>query len=100
LQEIKPQLRQRRHEAIAQTGKWLRSVVRGYFNYHAVPGNLDCLQTFRYQLTRLWRTQLRQRSQRYRLNWDRLGKLVDRWLPVPRVLHPWPSQRSAATHLS
>jgi len=25
---------------IAQTGSWLTQVVRGYFNYHAVPGNL------------------------------------------------------------
>ena len=100
LREIKQQLRQRRHAPIAQTGKWLRSVVQGYFNYHAVPGNLDCLWTFRYRLTRLWRTQLRQRSQRHGLNWNRLGKLVGRWLPLPRVLHPWPSQRFAAMHPS
>ena len=56
----------------------LRSVVQGYFNYHAVQGNLDRLRTFRDRLIRLWRTQLRQRSQRHRLNWDRLGKLVAR----------------------
>ena len=100
LRELKPQLRMRRHDPIAQTGQWLRSVVQGYFNYHAVPGNLDRLWTFRYRLTRLWRTQLRQRSQRSGINWNRLGKLVARWLPVPRVLHPWPSQRFAATHPS
>jgi hypothetical protein len=74
--------------------------VQGYFNYHAVPGNLDRLWTFRYRLTYLWRNQLRQRSQRHGLNWHRLGKLIDRWLPAPRVLHPWPSQRFAATHPS
>jgi group II intron reverse transcriptase/maturase len=98
LQAIKRQLRQRRHDPIAQTGEWLRSVVQGYFNYHAVPGNLDRLRTFRDRLTRLWRTQLRQRSQRHRLNWPRLHRLAVRWLPAPRVLHPWPSQRFAATH--
>ena len=100
LQEIKQQLRRRRHDPVAQTGEWLRSVVQGYFNYHAVPGNLDRLWTFRDRLIRLWRTQLRQRSQRHRLNWDRLGKLAARWLPLPRVLHPWPTQRFAATHPS
>jgi group II intron reverse transcriptase/maturase len=100
LRELQQQLRQRRHDLVAHTGKWLRSVVQGYFNYHAVPGNLDCLQTFRYRLIRLWRTQLRRRSQRCRLHADRLGKLADRWLPVPRVLHPWPMQRFAATHPS
>jgi group II intron reverse transcriptase/maturase len=100
LQAIKQQLQRRRHDPVAQTGEWLRSVVQGYFNYHAVPGNLPSLGTFREQLIRLWRTQLRQRSQRYRLTWDRLRQLADRWLPQPRVLHPWPTQRFAATHPS
>ena len=100
LQELKPQLRQRRHEAIALTGKWLRSVVQGYFNYYAVPGNLDRLLTFRARLIRLWRTQLRRRSQRHRPNWERIGKLAVRWLPVPCVLHPWPLVRFAAQHPS
>jgi group II intron reverse transcriptase/maturase len=99
LRELKQQLRQRRHDPMAQTGKWLRSVVQGYFNYHAVPGNLDSLGTFRDRLTRLWRTQLRHR-QRHRLNWDRLHRLAVRWLPAPHVLHPWPSERFAATHPS
>jgi hypothetical protein len=100
LQELQPQLRQRRHDPPARTGKWLRSVVQGYFHYHAVPGNLDSLQTFRYRLTRLWATQLRRRSQRHRLDWDWMRKLAARWLPVPRVLHPWPALRFAAQHPS
>ena len=74
--------------------------IRGFFNYHAVPGNLDGLWTFRYRLTLLWRTQLRQRSQRHSINWDRMGKLVNCWLPEPPVLHPWPFKRFAATHPS
>ena len=98
LQEIKLQLRQRRHAPIAETGKWLRSVVQGYFNYHAVPGNLDRLWTFRHRLARLWRTQLRQRSQRTRCNWERMNRLVARWVPKPYVLHPWPEQRFAASY--
>jgi RNA-directed DNA polymerase len=100
LHAIKQQLQRRRHDPVAQTGEWLRSVVQGYFNYHAVPGNLPSLGTFRERLIRLWRTQLRQRSQRYCLTWDRLRQLADRWLPQPRVLHPWPMQRFAATHPS
>jgi group II intron reverse transcriptase/maturase len=100
LRELQQQLRQRRHDRVAATGQWLRSVVQGYFNYYAVPGNLDGLQTFRYRLLRRWRTQLRRRSQRHRLRADRLGQLADRWLPVPRVLHPWPALRFAAQHPS
>ena len=99
LQEIKQQLLRRRHYPVAATGEWLRSVVQGYFNYHAVPGNLDRLSIFRTRLTRLWHTQLVQRSQRRRLTWDRMNRLADRWLPEPRLLHPWPTMRFAASHL-
>ena len=98
LQEIKQQLRRRRHGPVAATGRWLRSVVQGYFNYHAVPGNLGSLGVFRARLTRLWRAQLIQRSQRHRCHWARMHRLADRWLRQPRVLHPWPTQRFAATH--
>jgi RNA-directed DNA polymerase len=98
LQQLKQQLRVRMHDPAALTGEWLRSVVQGYFNYHAVPGNLDSLWTFRVRLTRLWRTTLRRRSQRSRPNWDRINLLAARWLPIPRVLHPWPEQRFAASH--
>jgi hypothetical protein len=75
------------HEPAAQTGKWLRSVVQGYFNYHAVPGNTDSLSAFRYRLTRLWRTMLIHRGQKHHLTWERMQRLADRWIPQPRVLH-------------
>ena len=100
LRELKQELRARRHEPTALTGKWLRSVVQGYFNYHAVPDNLDSLWAFRTRLTLLWRNQLRQRSQRHGITWRRMGQLVSRWLPTPRMLHPWPAARLAATHPS
>jgi len=98
LEEIKQQLLNRTHDPIEQTGKWLRSVVQGYFNYHAVPGNLDSLNVFRFRLTLLWRRALIRRSQRHRLNWVRMRQLVKRWLPEPRILHPYPSVRFDATH--
>jgi len=98
LQEVKGQLRTRMHEPVAQTGKWLTSVVQGYFNYHAVPGNSDTLWTFRVRLARLWRTSLVRRGQRNRYTWARVDRLVTRWIPTPRILHPWPSQRFVASH--
>jgi len=98
LEEIKRQLLNRTHDPIVQTGKWLKSVVQGYFNYHAVPGNLDSLHVFRFRVTLLWRQALLRRSQRHRLNWVRMQQLVKRWLPEPRVLHPYPSVRFDATH--
>ena len=99
LQQIKQQLRSRMHQPVAQTGKWLKSVVQGYFNYHAVPGNIDRLGVFRERVTRLWRRTLLGRSQKHRLPWIRMHLLAVRWLPQPRVLHPYPEARFAARYL-
>jgi RNA-directed DNA polymerase len=96
LQEIKQQLRRRMHDPVEQTGKWLKSVVQGYFNYHAVPGNLDRLGVFRHRVTRLWRWALRRRGQKHRPNWARIRRRAERWVPIPCVLHPYPSVRFAA----
>ncbi|HKE29456.1 MAG TPA: hypothetical protein VKB88_44205 [Bryobacteraceae bacterium] len=32
------------------------------------------------------------------LGWDRLNPLLDRWIPQPRVLHPYPDKRFDAIH--
>ena len=71
LKEIQAELRQRMHESLAETVKWLQSVVRGYFQYHAVPGNEARLKAFRNDVLRLWLRQLRRRSQRSRWTWER-----------------------------
>jgi hypothetical protein len=93
LQQVKEQLRTRRHDPVPLTGKWLKAVVQGYFNYHAVQGNLDRLRAFREHVSRHWRRSLLRRSQKHALTWDRFNRLLDRWLPIPRPLHPWPEQR-------
>jgi RNA-directed DNA polymerase len=98
LREIKQQLRMRMHDPMQQTGEWLRSVVQGYFNYHAVPGNMDSLWAFRVRLARLWRNVLRRRSQKSRPNWVYIDGLLTQWVPRPRLLHPWPEWRFIATH--
>jgi RNA-directed DNA polymerase len=98
LKALQQQLRQRRHEPIAETGQWLGSIVQGYFNYHAVPGNTRTLGTFRRRVLRLWRRQLCLRSQKTRLNWRRFKVLIHRWIPTQRILHPFPSVRFDAMH--
>ena len=97
-QALHQQLRQRRHEPIARTGQGLGSVVQGYFNYHAVPGNTRTLGTFRRRVIRLWRRQLCLRSQKTRLNWRRCKVLIHCWIPTQRILHPFPSVRFDAMH--
>jgi group II intron reverse transcriptase/maturase len=98
LKEIKAALRQRMHQAVPQQGKWLRQVVTGYFNYHAVPTNSRALGAFRYHVATLWRRALRRRSQQDRMTWSRFTQLANDWLPRPRILHPWPNVRFAVTH--
>ena len=98
LKEIKEELRRRRHQPIPAQGKWLRQVVAGFFAYHAVPTNGRALGAFRYHVTNLWPRTLRRRSQKDRTTWARVTKLADAWLPRPRILHPWPSQRFAVKH--
>ena len=98
LQEIRQKLRQRMHDAIPETGTWLRSVVQGYFNYHAIPGNGKRLQAFRDGVTRYWWQTLRRRSQTSRIDWERMNRLVRRWIPSIRIMHPYPNVRFDATH--
>jgi hypothetical protein len=98
LLETKQELRRRMHDPVEQTGKWLQSIIQGYFNYHAVPGNMQRLKVFRERVLRHWRRALRRRSQTHRPNWARILRLVNHWLPQPRILHPYPDARFAASH--
>lgn len=98
LKSIKEELRRRMHRAIPEQGRWLAQVVRGFFAYHAVPNNSAALGTFRYHVALHWLRTLRRRSQKDRFKWARMARLIDDWLPKPRILHPWPEQRFAVKH--
>jgi len=93
LSKVKAELIRRRDLPIPDQGRWLASVLRGHFNYYAVPDNGEALSAFRYRIVHLWLRALRRRSQRHRMTWKRMGSLADRWLPPARILHPWPTVR-------
>lgn len=93
LREVKTELMRRRHRSIPEQGQWLASVVRGHLAYYAVPSNIDAVAAFRTQATRHWYRALRRRSQRSRLDWKRMNRLANRWLPPARIAHPWPDDR-------
>jgi hypothetical protein len=97
LAEIKQQLRRRLHGRMREVGAWLHKVLQGFYNYHAVPGNLRRLWSMRYRLLHAWWRILGRRSQ-LRMSWDRYFSRVRTWLPEPRVLHPYPDARFRATH--
>jgi hypothetical protein len=98
LQAIKQGLRRRMHQPIPVQGKWLGQVVKGYFNYHAVPTNSQALVAFRFLVTKLWQRSLRRRSQNDGTTWERITRLAKDWFPKPLILHPWPEIRFAVTH--
>src|SRR3712207_5832381 len=98
LKEVKEALRRCMHQPIPVQGHRLRQVVSGYFAYHGVPTNSRALAAFRDHVTKLWLRVLRRHSQKHRFTWARMTKLADDWLPKPRILHPWPSQRFAVRH--
>jgi RNA-directed DNA polymerase len=95
---MKEEMRRRVHQPIPRQGEWLRGVLSGWFNYHAVPTNARSLQTFRDCVIRLWLRSLRRRGQRDKTTWERIRRLADDYLPKPRILHPWPEQRFAVKH--
>jgi group II intron reverse transcriptase/maturase len=98
LKDIKAKLRKRLHAGVTDTVEWLQQVVRGYFQFHAIPGNTSRLHSFRREVLRLWYRALRRRSQRSSLTWERFFERLANLLPPVQVLHPYPSQRFDAKH--
>ncbi len=93
LREVKEALRWRWHDPVPEVGRWLASIIRGHFNYYAVPLNSRAIGAFHHQVVRLWKRGLSRRSHKGKVNWKRMRRLALRYLPSPRIVHPWPDQR-------
>ena len=93
LAAVKAELRRRLHEPVPVVGQWLGAVVRGHIGYYGVPMNSPALHLFRFGVGRLWYRALCRRSQRHRLRWARMRRLLAHWLPPARVYHPYPLRR-------
>jgi RNA-directed DNA polymerase len=98
LQLLKAELRRRMHESLNTQARWLRMVVAGYFNYHAVPTNSRSLTTFRHRVLVLWHRTLKRRSEKDRTTLSFLGRVAAKVLPLPTISHPWPDQRFAVKY--
>lgn len=98
LAEITKELRRRMHRPIAETGQWLQSVLRGHYQYYGVPRNSRALGAMHHYVKLIWRKMLRRRSdKKHRITWERIERLANRWLPPPRIVHPYPNQRLRVT---
>lgn len=98
VKRIATELRHMRSSPIDEQGRWLAQVLRGHYAYFAVPTNLQAVRAVRHMVKIRWYLSLLRRSQRRRLTWRRMNVIVEKYLPMPRVLHPWPEQRFLVKH--
>jgi group II intron reverse transcriptase/maturase len=93
LKEMKQEFRRRMHTDLREQGEWVSAVLWGHYRYYGVPFNSASLNSFVFHVNELWYKALRRRSQKTRLTWERFTRKVKRWIPAPRICHPYPSQR-------
>ena len=94
LKLLSEQLRRRINHRTAEVGQWLKTVLIGHYRYYGVPRNYRSLHAFRRDVKERWRDVLRRRSdKKNKVTWDRIEQLADRWLPTPRIVHPYPNER-------
>jgi len=98
LQELRQELRKRMHDPVHEVGRWLGRVLEGHYQYYGVPFNFDRLEAFRYHVLVRWKRTLARRSQTAKDTWARGNYLADRYLPRPRILHPYPGQRLGVSY--
>jgi RNA-directed DNA polymerase len=98
VKRIATELRHMRSSPIDEQGRWLAQVLRGHYAYFAVPTNLQAVRAVRHLVKIRWYLSLLRRSQRRRLTWRRMNVIVEKYLPMPRILHPWPEQRFLVKH--
>jgi group II intron reverse transcriptase/maturase len=89
-------LRLRINWTIREVGEWLRLVVKGYFNYFAVHDNLNMLSKFKSLLCNIWLKVIRRRSHKSIMTWESFIPIIDKYIPDPILVHPYPSQRMAS----
>lgn len=93
LKAVKARLRFRLHDPVPEVGRWLAAVVRGHVNYYGVPDNSQCIRQFRMKIGWLWFRSLRRRSNKSTLDWNRMERLMNTWIPFAHIQHPYPEQR-------
>lgn len=96
LQSLKLEMRKRMHHPITEQGQYLKAVVNGHARYFGVPNNGQRLMRFKREVARIWRRSLSRRSQ-CPITWKRMYRLMNHWLPNPKICHPYPAQRLIVT---
>jgi group II intron reverse transcriptase/maturase len=81
--------RKHRHDDVRAQQHALAQKLRGHFGYYGITGNFEALQRFRQAVQRAWQKWLNRRSQRARMDWERMNRLLERFpLPRPHITSP------------
>ena len=74
------------HDPVREQWAALGRKLLGHYEYYGVIGNMRALSTFRYQTLCAWWKWLSHRSQKARLSWEDMSRLLERYpLPAPRI---------------
>jgi RNA-directed DNA polymerase len=77
---------QYRHEPIRDQWAALRRKLLGHYGYFGITGNFYALRNLRFRVLAVWRNWLSRRSQRARISWEEMLRLLARYpLPAPRM---------------
>ena len=76
------------HWKVRDQQRHLASMLRGFYQYFALPHCSKKLSGVQLEVKRQWRRSLLRRGQRSRLHWSVLAKQQWFQLPTPRSLHP------------
>ena len=93
LKDIKLSLRRRLHRPIAETGQWLRRVLSGHQNYFGVPCNYGSVQFFFRRVGWYWFRSCAQAQPASSYDGGSLQRIMARYFPAVRVIHPYPAVR-------
>ena len=81
------------HLPIPEQGRWLASVLRGHYNYYAVPDNSEALRAFRYAVAGTGCGRSGAAASAHRMTWERMSaSLIDGYLK-PGSCTPGPNVR-------
>jgi RNA-directed DNA polymerase len=90
LKRVADWCRQNRHQAVREQRQALARKLVGHYGYFGITGNYVALHRFREGVQHAWRKWLARRSNRARMSWGKMGKLLQRYpLPQPRILKPY-----------
>ena len=82
-------IKRSRHWTLREQHEGLSLRLRGHYGYFGIKGNVNCTLKFRRRVVAAWRKSLSRRSQRARMTWTRMNRLLQRYpLPVPQALSP------------